>query len=102
MPPQGIPGHFLRAAVAAAQADTETGPDMNAAYIDCDEAVRVMRQLWRSTGDELLRLGPRPVPARTFRMIALALIHASDLRTVLGRLVEFASITTGYTRSRLK
>jgi AraC-like DNA-binding protein len=34
-------------------------------------------------------------------MISLGLIHAPDLRAALERLITFASITTGYSRSRL-
>jgi AraC-like DNA-binding protein len=76
-----------------------TGPGVT--RLGCDQTVAVMRVLVRLTGDELLRLGPRPVPQGTFRMISLGLIHAPDLRAALDRLVTFASITTGYTRSRL-
>lgn len=104
----GVPSHFLRTAVASAQA---AGADvrqaipvwdaMTASHVDCDQAVSVMRALWHVTGDELLGLGPGAVLPGTFRMIALALIHAPDLRSALERLVEFASITTGYTHSRL-
>ncbi|MFI6390827.1 AraC family transcriptional regulator ligand-binding domain-containing protein [Nonomuraea sp. NPDC050540] len=93
----GVPGHFLRTAAAAAGVEVRQA---SATHVDCDQAVNVMRNLWHVTGDELLRLGPRPVLPGTFRMIALALIHAPDLRAALERLVEFAAITTGYTRSR--
>ncbi|SDI24000.1 AraC-type DNA-binding protein [Sinosporangium album] len=102
----GVPSHFLRTAVASVEA---TGADVRhairhpftASHVDCDQAVDVMRALWHATGDELLGLGPRPVPPGTFRMIALGLIHTPDLRSSLERLVEFTAITTGYTRSRL-
>ncbi|MFI6294833.1 AraC family transcriptional regulator ligand-binding domain-containing protein [Nonomuraea sp. NPDC050790] len=95
----GVPAHFLRTAAAAAGA----GPrhPLTAEQVDCERAVAVMRALTCATGDELLGLGPKPVLPGTFRMIALALIHAPDLRTALERLVEFAAITTGYTASTL-
>ncbi|WP_327108707.1 AraC family transcriptional regulator [Nonomuraea glycinis] len=69
--------------------------------LSCEQTVTAMRVLWRLTGDELLRLGPRPVPRGTFQMISLGLIHTPDLRAALERLVAFVSITTGYSRSRL-
>lgn len=76
-----------------------TRPDTT--RLSCEQTVTVMRVLWQLTGDELLRLGPQPVPHGTFRMISLGLIHAPDLRAALERLITFASITTGYSRSRL-
>ncbi|WP_113699942.1 AraC family transcriptional regulator [Nonomuraea lactucae] len=114
MSTNGVAVQFLRAAIASAETagidvrralrDPSLWPALtrpNASHVSCEQTIKVMRVLWRLTGDELLRLGPRPVPPGTFRMISLGLIHAPDLRTALGRLVEFASITTGYTRSRL-
>jgi AraC-like DNA-binding protein len=70
-------------------------------HLDCHQAVALTRALWRLADDELLHQGPRPVPRGTFRMIALGLIHAPDLRTALERLVDFLSLTTGYPGIRM-
>ncbi|MCS7479475.1 AraC family transcriptional regulator [Umezawaea endophytica] len=102
----GVAIQFVRPALAAGGADVrrvlrEVGVDAGASRVDCDRVVELVRSLWRLTGDELLGLGPRPVPLGTVRLIALAVVHAPDLRTALGRVVEFAALTTGYTRGRL-
>jgi AraC-like DNA-binding protein len=60
------------------------------------QATRLMQALWDATDDELLGIGPRPVPRGTFRMMTLGLIHAVDLRTALRRLIEFSAIATGF------
>jgi AraC-like DNA-binding protein len=60
------------------------------------QANRVVRALWNATDDELLGVGPKPLPRGTFRMWTLGLIHAPDLHTALQRLVEFAAIGTGF------
>jgi AraC-like DNA-binding protein len=109
----GVGIHFVRAAIASAETagidvrhavrDPSLWPALtrpSVTHVDCGRTISIMRDLWRLTGDELLRLGPRPVPTGTFRMISLGVIHAPDLRAALERLVEFVSITTGYTRSR--
>ncbi|TDC02921.1 AraC family transcriptional regulator [Nonomuraea longispora] len=105
MPANGVAIQFVRAAV---DSTGTAGPDVRrtldrpgATHVGCARTVEMMRDLWRSSGDELLSLGPRPIPPGTFRMISLGLIHAPDLRAALGRLTEFASITTGFSRSRL-
>jgi AraC-like DNA-binding protein len=103
----GLAIEFVRPALAAGEAADvrrvlrEVGVDAGAARVDCDRAVALVRSLWRLTGDELLGLGPRPIPLGTVRLIALAVVHAPDLRTALDRVVEFAALTTGYTRGRL-
>ncbi|MFI0419323.1 AraC family transcriptional regulator [Spongiactinospora sp. 9N601] len=109
----GVSMHFVRAAVESTeragldvrramreQALWPLAPRASATHVSCERAVEALRVLWRLTGDELLRLGPRPVPLGTFRMISLGLIHVPDLRAALERLADFASITTGYSRSR--
>ncbi|MEO3790428.1 AraC family transcriptional regulator ligand-binding domain-containing protein [Nonomuraea sp. B10E15] len=104
----GVAIQFVRAAVASAETpDLDIGRALpaltrpGATHVSCAQTVEAMRTLWRHSDDELLRLGPRPIPPGTFRMISLGLIHVPDLRAALERLTEFASITTGYTRSRL-
>ncbi|HWO67351.1 MAG TPA: AraC family transcriptional regulator [Umezawaea sp.] len=103
----GLAIQFVRPALAVGEAADvrrvlrEVGVDAGAARVDCDRAVALVRSLWRLTGDELLGLGPRPIPLGTVRLIGLAVVHARDLRTALERVVEFAALTTGYTRGRL-
>ncbi|MFB9474642.1 AraC family transcriptional regulator [Nonomuraea salmonea] len=92
---------FVREAVAAAEADLPSPWRPGATRVACDEAIELVRELWQRTGDELLALGPRPVPPGTFRMIFLGVIHAPDLGTALDRFVQFAALTTGFSRSRL-
>ena len=60
------------------------------------QASRVIQALWNATDDELLGVGPKPVPRGTFRMMTLGLIHVADLATALQRLVEFSQIATGF------
>jgi AraC-like DNA-binding protein len=109
---QGVAIHFVRSALSTRGPDdvrralreaglTPAAVRGNAERVGCDEAAALLRSLWRLTDDELLGFGPRPVPLGTFRMIALGLIHVPDLRTALERLVQFAAITTGYTRCAL-
>lgn len=100
---------FVRAAMESAQrhgidvAEALHGAGINQRLIDQDatrvtraQANRVVRALWDATDDELLGVGPKPVPRGTFRMWTLGLIHAPDLHTALQRLVEFMAIGTGY------
>lgn len=100
---------FVRAAMESAQvhgldvgnALREAGitPDLirqDGARVTRAQAARMVQALWDATDDELLGVGPKPVPRGTFRMITLGLIHSPDLRTALERLVEFAGIATGF------
>jgi AraC-like DNA-binding protein len=76
-------------------------PPSAVTHLDCEQAVTLTRSLWRLADDELLHLGPRPVPRGTFRMVALGVIHAPDLGAALARLVDFLSITTGFPGIRM-
>ena len=60
------------------------------------QASRVIQALWEMTGDEVIGLGPRPVPRGTFKMVTLGLIHSVDLRTALRRFIEFPGIGLGF------
>jgi AraC-like DNA-binding protein len=100
---------FVRSALASAQ---RSGLDVRDALLTAGigwelvgrdssrvtpaQATHLVQALWDSTDDELLGVGPRPVARGTFRMISLGLIHSSDLRTALHRLVDFAGIATGF------
>jgi AraC-like DNA-binding protein len=100
---------FVRTALESAQrhgidvADALREAGINERLIEQDatrvtraQANRVVRAMWDATNDELLGVGPKPVPRGTFRMWTLGLIHAPDLHTALRRLSEFAAIGTGF------
>src|SRR5882762_10078940 len=57
--------------------------------------IAVLQHLWRTTNDELLGLGPKPVPLGTFRLLAFALCSAPNLATALERLGECRSALPG-------
>lgn len=67
----------------------------DAARVTRTQAERLIVALWDATDDELISIGPKPVPRGTFRMVTLGLIHAPDLGTALRRLVEFSGIGMG-------
>ncbi|GAA1028482.1 MULTISPECIES: AraC family transcriptional regulator [Amycolatopsis] len=60
-----------------------------------EQATRVVRALWADTDDELLGLGPRPMPRGTLRLAGLTIIHTRDLRTALARMLELSTVSTG-------
>jgi AraC-like DNA-binding protein len=70
--------------------------DEDAARVTETQAARLVQALWDSTDDELLGVGPKPVPRGTFRMMTLGLIHSPDLADALRRLVEFIPIGMGF------
>jgi AraC-like DNA-binding protein len=70
--------------------------DEDAARVTEAQAARLIQVLWATTGDEMVGMGPRPIPRGTFRMVTLGLIHTPDLRTALTRLIEFAGIGIGF------
>lgn len=70
--------------------------DEDAARVTEAQAARLIQTLWDLTADEMIGLGPKPIPRGTFRMVTLGLIHVPDLRTALGRLIEFAGIGIGF------
>src|SRR5258707_2008332 len=55
----------------------------------------VIQYLWRTTNDELLGAGPKPVPLGTLRLLAFALCSAPNLARALGRLGECRSALPG-------
>jgi AraC-like DNA-binding protein len=71
--------------------------DQDGARVTAAQAARLIRTLWKVTDDELIGMGPKPIPRGMFRMVTLGLIHTPDLRTALRRLVEFAGIGMGFT-----
>lgn len=89
--PQGLAVDALRAAGVSADLLRQ-----DAARVTETQASRVIQVLWEITGDEMIGLGPRPIPRGTFKMVTLGLIHASDLRMALRRFIEFAGIGIGF------
>lgn len=100
-----IPVRFLRAAVRTARhrdIDVQEWLDQldidptllsdDRARITLEQAVAVVRELWRITGDEVVGLGLQPAPRGTFRMVGLALLSAPDLRTVMERCRDFSQV----------
>src|SRR5690349_11382694 len=100
-----IPVRFLRAATSTA---TLRGVDLaewmdhlnidpallfdDRTRITLDQATKLVQELWKLTGDEMVGLGVQPAPRGTFRMVCLAVISSPDLGTVLTRFEEFSRI----------
>ena len=100
-----IPVRFLRAATSTA---TLRGVDLqewmdhleidpallfdHRTRITLDQATRLVQELWKLTGDEMVGLGPSPAPRGTFRMLCLAVISSPDLDTVITRFQEFSRV----------
>ncbi|MEO8815278.1 MAG: AraC family transcriptional regulator [Mycobacterium sp.] len=100
---------FIRAAMETAQLQglnveealrqagiTPALTDRDAARVTQAQATRLIQVLWDATDDELLGVGPKPVPRGMFRMMTLGVIHTADLRTALRRLVEFTGVGVGF------
>jgi AraC-like DNA-binding protein len=100
-----IPVRFLRAAVRTARRreidvqawldELDIDPTLlsdDRARITLEQAVSVVRELWRITGDEVVGLGLQPAARGTFRMVGLALLSAPDLRTVMERCRDFSQV----------
>ncbi|MEV6071400.1 AraC family transcriptional regulator ligand-binding domain-containing protein [Nocardia sp. NPDC052001] len=103
-----LPIQFVRATVeAAARRDLDIGAALHTAGLTWEmygndrarvlpeQASKVAQALWEQTNDELLGLGPQPVPRGVLRMLGLSVIHCADLRAALSRMTEFAALSTG-------
>ena len=55
----------------------------------------LIRQLWRVTDDELLGFGLQPVPRGTFRLLCMAVLTATNLRTAIQRFDDFGRAAPG-------
>lgn len=100
-----IPVRFLRAATnRATLRGVDLGEWMEHLNIDpallfddrtritLEQATKLVQELWKLTGDEMVGLGVEPAPRGTFRMICLAVISSPDLGTALNRFAEFSRI----------
>lgn len=107
--------HFVRSTLAVAKEngvsatqllqESRISPELlrlDTSRVTAVQARDLMQALWRISGDELLGLGPQQVPRGTFEMICLTLIHCSDLRSALTRMLRFLAISTGIGPMRIK
>lgn len=63
--------------------------------VTAEQLASLIRALWIATEDELMGLGPHPVPLGTFRLLTLAMISAPDLRSAVQRSHAFSRILPG-------
>ncbi|NKY52744.1 AraC family transcriptional regulator ligand-binding domain-containing protein [Nocardia vermiculata] len=70
--------------------------DQGRARVTVGQAVQLVQRLWRSTDDELLGLGRRPMPRGTFRLVCFALLGARDLGAALHRFRLFQKALPGF------
>ncbi|WP_183094460.1 AraC family transcriptional regulator [Nocardioides stalactiti] len=54
-----------------------------------DQLVRLVRELWRATDDELLGLGSHPLPRGSFRVLMYGVLGSADLGEALERTQSF-------------
>jgi AraC-like DNA-binding protein len=100
-----IPVRFLRAATSTASlrgvdlaewmASSSIDPVLlfdDRSRITVEQASRLVRAVWKLTGDEMAGLGPGPAPLGTFRMICLGVISSPDLGTAMARFQDFCRI----------
>lgn len=74
---------------------------LDSSRVTATQATDLLQTVWRLSGDEMLGLAPRPIPRGTFRMICLAVIHSSDLRTALQRTLGFMALSAGFGQTRI-
>jgi AraC-like DNA-binding protein len=65
------------------------------ARVTPDRVGRLIQLLWAATDDELMGLGPAPVPRGTFRLLSFALLGSDDLHTALLRCEQFCRALPG-------
>ena len=66
------------------------------ARVTVGQTVQMVQRLWRSTDDELLGLGRRPMPRGTFRLVCFALLGARDIAAALHRFRLFQKALPGF------
>ncbi len=64
--------------------------------VTTDQAATLIRQLWRTTDDELLGFGLQPVPRGTFLLICHALLTAGNPQAALQRLRDLGRAVPGF------
>lgn len=66
--------------------------DPEVGVVGMNECAALVRELWRTTDDELWGLGPEPIARGMFKLIGLVVIHAPDLGGVLDRFEQMTSL----------
>lgn len=66
--------------------------DPEADEVGMHECAALVRELWRTTDDELWGLGPAPIARGMFELIGLVVVHAPDLAGVLDRFQQMTSL----------
>ena len=66
------------------------------ARVTSEQLQKVLTGLWERTGDELLGLGPAPVPRGSFRLLVHGTRSAADLGSQLDRFRSLQSAVPGY------
>ncbi|MEU6559465.1 AraC family transcriptional regulator [Nocardia nova] len=107
MPSRTLPIHFLQRMLRMSERrglDAQPvlraagiAPDLvgqRQARVTLDQMVALTRALWDATEDEMFGLGP-PAPLGTTYLVALAAIHAPDLRGVLTRVSRASKVIGG-------
>lgn len=64
--------------------------------IGLEQMRQLLRQLWRESDDELMRLGAQPVPLGSFRLLSFAMHGAPTLGDHLDRFAELQPAIPGY------
>lgn len=62
---------------------------------------RLIQLLWAATNDELMGLGPAPVPRGTFRLLSFGLLGSEDVQTALARCEQFCRALPGIPPMRI-
>jgi len=68
-------------------------PDLlaeNRARVTTTQIAALVQSLWLATDDELLGLGPAPMPRGTFKLLSYGLMSSPDLATALERYSQFS------------
>jgi len=63
--------------------------------VTTEQLSTLIRQLWRTTDDELLGFGLQPVPRGTFRLLCITVLTAANLRTAIQRFDDFGRAAPG-------
>jgi AraC-like DNA-binding protein len=59
------------------------------------QTAKLIQLLWAATDDELMGLGPAPMPRGTFRLLSFALLSSKDVETALARGKQFCKLLPG-------
>lgn len=94
-------GWDLEALLAAANISPQGFAGVERGLTD-EQVRRLVRAAWRMTDDDLLGLGPQPVPRGTLRMICFGMASVPDLGQAITRFTEFSRAVPGIPPLRLE